>query len=236
MPHAYISVPYTWVFHGFLCDKALIEDADSNLFFCDILFDTSVQPFGIRFSENLNQASTEKTDKITKLQTYSRDAGNLHALVLRASKSVDFYFNGAKLFSSTNLKDEEGNSLIVVDIGITSDHIYLRTDKDTTYKLNFDGKKRVLFSEAKKCKKIDSGNWNRILHERVRHERIELFFDFKLSDTNLYVTYDRFTSSFDLLAKFFKCQTAQITDEAQYLLGISKDNDTVGLFQEASDP
>lgn len=78
--------------------------------------------------------------------------------------------------------------------------------------MSFEGKTRLLFTQAKQVKKINAGNWNRILQERVRHERIELFFDFKLNNTNLYVTYDRFNSSFDLMSgkKNFVSETALI--------------------------
>lgn len=78
--------------------------------------------------------------------------------------------------------------------------------------MSYEGKMRLLFTQAKRVTKINACNWNRILHERVRHERIELFFDFKLNDTNLYVTYDRFNSSFDLMSgkKTFNSETALI--------------------------
>jgi hypothetical protein len=36
IPYAYYQIHNTWKFHGFLCGKALIEDADNNLFFCDV--------------------------------------------------------------------------------------------------------------------------------------------------------------------------------------------------------
>ena len=72
---------------------------------------------------------------------------------------------------------------------------------EDTYRLKYDGKKRILFSEAKKDMKIDSSNWNRILQERIKHERIELFFDFKLNGTELYVSYDKFCSSYELMTK-----------------------------------
>ena len=105
------------------------------------------------------------------------------------------------MFSSASLSNPALAKMLFYDIGITSDRIYLRTDKDETYKIRFDGKKNVVFNDAKLCSKIDSCNWNRILHERIKHERIELFFDFKLNNSELYVTYDRFCSSFDLLVK-----------------------------------
>jgi hypothetical protein len=219
------------VFHGFLCGKALVEDAENNLFFCDVSFDTKVKPYQIKFNENMSTEPSDVDDKIIKVETYSRDANNLHALVLKQSKTVDFYFNGVKLFTSANLTDFNGSKLVFFDIGITSDRIYLRTDMDETYRLKFDGKKRIVFRDAKKCSKIDSTNWQRILHERIKHERIELFFDFKMNGNELYVTYDRFCSSFDLLVKTeFKPETSQIGQEAQYLLGVNKDGDTVGLF------
>jgi hypothetical protein len=220
-----------------LCGKALIEDAENNLFFCEVAFDTSVKPYKIKFNENLSVEPRDNPDKIIKVQTYSRDVNSLHALVLKQSKTVDFYFNGIKIFVSASVADPVCSKLVFFDIGITSDKIYLRTDKDETYKLKYDGKKRVVFGDAKVSSKIDSANWNRILHERVKHERIELFFDFKLNKEELYVTYDRFCSSFDLLVKTeFRPETSIINQEGQYLLGVSKDGDTVGLFQEASDP
>jgi hypothetical protein len=40
VPHGYIQINHNWVFHGFLCGKALIEDAENNLFFCEVAFDT----------------------------------------------------------------------------------------------------------------------------------------------------------------------------------------------------
>lgn len=83
-----------------------------------------------------------------------------------------------KLFSS----EASHLDLKFDDIGITSDHIYMRTNKEVCYKMKFDGKKRLIFSDAKVSQKLDSGNWNRILHERIRHERVELFFDFKMND------------------------------------------------------
>ena len=159
----------------------MIEDAENNLFFCDVAFDTSVKPYKIKLNENMSEEPTEIPDKILKVQTYSRDVNNLHALVLKQSKTVDFYFNGVKIFASASLSDPVASKLVFFDIGITSDRIYLRTDKDETYKLKFDGKKRIIFGDAKLSSKIDSANWNRILHERVKHERIELFFDFKLN-------------------------------------------------------
>lgn len=86
---------------------------------------------------------------------------------------------------------------------------------EITYRMKYDGRNRLIFRNAKRVDKIDSTNWQRILHERVKHERIELFFDFKLNDTSLYVSYDRFSSSFDLLTKLeFKPVSAQIKEEA----------------------
>lgn len=83
VPHGHIQINHNWVFHGFLCGKALIEDAENNLFFCDVAFDTSVKPYKIKFNENLSLEPTEMPDKIIKVQTYSRDVNNLHALVLK---------------------------------------------------------------------------------------------------------------------------------------------------------
>jgi hypothetical protein len=104
--------------------------------------------------------------------------------------------------------------LLFEDIGITSEKIYLRTNKEETYKIVYEGRRYLSFDQAKIDNKIDIGNWNRILHERIRHERIELFFDFKLNNDRLYVTYDRFTSSFDLMDKIFKCETSLISQES----------------------
>jgi hypothetical protein len=207
-----VQIHRNWVFHGFLCGKALIEDAENNLFFCEVAFDTTVKPYTIKFNESMATEVTDQgSDKIVKVETYSRDVNSLHALVLKQSKSVDFYYNGAKLFASASLSNPVSARMLFYDIGITSDRIYLRTDKDETYRLRFDGKRNVVFTDAKLCTKIDSCNWNRILHERIKHERIELFFDFKLNANELYVSYDRFCSSFDLLVKTeFRCETALI--------------------------
>jgi hypothetical protein len=49
----------------------------------------------------------------------------------------------------------------------------------------------------------------------VKHERIELFFDFKLNGTDLFVSFDKFSSSFDLMTKLdFKPATVLIKEEA----------------------
>lgn len=201
MSHAHLSVPHPLIFHGWLCGKALLEDADNNLFFCDVAFDTTSKPMKIRFNEHLATVpSTDRpADKIVKVLTYSRDVSHLHALVLKQSRTIDFYFNGVKLFSSAL----SCPTLQIEDIGITSDHIFFRSVEGETMRLKFDGKKRLAFTQAKVCNHLDAGNWSRILHERVRHERIELFFDFKLNDTDIYVTFDRFTSAYDLLNKVF---------------------------------
>ena len=123
---------------------------------------------------------------------------------------------------------------------MTSTHLYVRTAvKDITYKIKYVNKKKLTWSQAKPCsEKLDAGNWNRIMHERVRHERIELFFDFKMSQRNeLYVTFDRFAASFDLMQQSFKPQTVFLGQESQYIVGTSaKDASVMGLFQEASDP
>lgn len=66
-----------------MCGKALIEDAENKLFFCDVAFDTSVKPYKIKFNENMSQEASDSPDKIIKVQTYSRDVNNLHALVLK---------------------------------------------------------------------------------------------------------------------------------------------------------
>lgn len=228
--HAYYDIPKNWVFHGFLCGKALIEDAENNLFFCEMNFDATSKPIKIRFNEALCQESTSLPDKIVAMETYTKDDNALYALVLKQSGAIEFYYNGAKLLSSAKEKT------VITLIGLTSNHIYLRTASDETLKLKFEGKKRLLFSHAKRCTRITDKNWNRILHERVKHERIELFFDFKMNANNLYVTFDRFTSSFDLLNSSAPPVTANLGAEAQYLLGVNKGGDTVGLFQEASDP
>ena len=53
IPHAYVAIHGNWTFHGFLAGKALIEDADHNLHFSDMNFDTSSSPFKISFGENI---------------------------------------------------------------------------------------------------------------------------------------------------------------------------------------
>ena len=221
----------------------MVEDADHNLHFCDMNFDTSSKPYKITFGENMARIpqSLEDNqilgaDQIESLETYSRDTGTLYALTLKKSGGVDFYFNGIKLFSSTSVSGGNGR-LSFEAIGITSDKIYLRTRGGETYKLRFDGKRRLVFRDAKRDLKVDGGNWNRILHERIKHERIELYFDFKLNGNELYVSYDRYSSGFDLMTKNeFRPETQVIKEEAQYMLGVSKNGDTVGLFQEAADP
>jgi len=144
----------------------------------------------------------------------SRDVNTLYALTLKKSGGVDFYFNGVKLFSSTSLSG--GDGLIQFEgIGITSDKIYLRSKAGDTFKLKYDGKRRLVFREAKRDQKIDKGNWNRILHERIKHERIELFFDFKLNGAELYVSFDRFCGAFNLMTKNeFKPEVQLIKEEA----------------------
>jgi hypothetical protein len=133
---------------------------------------------------------------------------------LKKSGGVDFYFNGIKLFSSNSVSG--GNGRVLFDaIGITSDKIYMRAKSGDTYKLKFDGKRRLVFRDAKIDTKLDQGNWNRILHERIKHERIELFFDFKINGAVLYVSYDRFCSTFELMTKNeFKPETQLIKEEA----------------------
>jgi hypothetical protein len=152
----------------------------------------------------------------------------LYALTLKKSGGVDFYFNGAKLFSSNSIS---GGGLLFEAIGITSDKIYLRSRAGETFKLKFDGRRRLVFKEARVDTRVDAGNWNRIMHERIKHERIELFFDFKLNGNELYVSYDRFCSAFELLTKNeFRAETSMIKEEAQYMLGVAKNGETVGLF------
>lgn len=107
VPHAYFKIQNTWKFHGFLCSKALIEDADNNLYFCELQFEGQQPPFAIRFMEPLSQMPTDTTkpaDPITDLKTYSRDQNTLFAVVLKQSGIVEFYFNGIKLFSSASLQ------------------------------------------------------------------------------------------------------------------------------------
>lgn len=53
------------------------------MFFCDVAFDTSVKPYKIKFNENMAVEPTDVPDKILKVQIYSRDVNNLHALVLK---------------------------------------------------------------------------------------------------------------------------------------------------------
>lgn len=104
----------------------------------------------------------------------------------------EFYLNGAKIWASLNQQR-------FTEIGITSSAIYLRTAvKELVYRIKYSSKKRLTWSMAKRCENF--GSWSRLLHERIRHERIELYFDFKLShEDQLHVTFDRFASSFDLM-------------------------------------
>lgn len=53
IPHAFTEIHGSWVFHGFLSGKALIEDADHNLHFSDMNFDTTQRPFKINFGEKM---------------------------------------------------------------------------------------------------------------------------------------------------------------------------------------
>lgn len=138
-------------------------------------------------------------------------------MVLRECKTVDFYFNGAKLFSSGSYDMSFDTTKTFSRIGpLTTDHIYLYSDADNSmYRMRFDGKKRVLFSQAKRISQMEAISENRIYHERIKHERIELFFDFKVNNHGLYVTYDKFVSHFDLMDKELTCTTAKLgTDEA----------------------
>lgn len=57
VPHGTLDVPENCVFHGFLCGKALIEDADGNLHFSELLFDMTKQPFTMRVNERLSRLS-----------------------------------------------------------------------------------------------------------------------------------------------------------------------------------
>lgn len=61
----------------------MIEDADNNLFFCEMQFDTSVKPIRIRFNEPLSLETHGSVDKIIKIETYTKDANTLFALVLK---------------------------------------------------------------------------------------------------------------------------------------------------------
>ena len=184
-------------------------------------FNTSSRPYDITFAENMSRVPQQHednqilgNDEIIAIETYSRDVNTLYALTLKKSGGVDFYFNGVKLFSSTSLSG--GDGLIQFEgIGITSDKIYLRSKAGDTFKLKYDGKRRLVFREAKRDQKIDKGNWNRILHERIKHERIELFFDFKLNGAELYVSFDRFCGAFNLMTKNeFKPEVQLIKEEA----------------------
>ena len=51
VPYGYTKIPDLWVFHGFLCGKALIEDAENKLYFCDMTFDTTKKPYPINFMD-----------------------------------------------------------------------------------------------------------------------------------------------------------------------------------------
>jgi hypothetical protein len=66
IPHAYVAIHGSWTFHGFLAGKALIEDADHNLHFSDMNFDTSSRPFKISFGENI--ARIPSANEINQIQ------------------------------------------------------------------------------------------------------------------------------------------------------------------------
>ena len=63
------------------------------------------------------EVSDRGSDKIVKVEMYSRDVNSLHALVLKQSKSVDFYYNGAKLFASASLSNPVSARMLFYDIG-----------------------------------------------------------------------------------------------------------------------
>ena len=107
--YGYVKIPDCWAFHGFLCGKALLEDANNNLFFCEINFDTSQKPIKLRFFEALSQVPISFPDRIVKVLTYSKDVNILYAVVLKESKAVEFYYNGIKLFNSAPLQDTDGS-------------------------------------------------------------------------------------------------------------------------------
>lgn len=86
-----------------------MEDADNNLFFCEVSLDATKKPIKLRFFEALSQVSRNDPDRIVKVLTYSRDVNNLYAVVLKESKAVEFYYNGIKLFNSATLEDKDGS-------------------------------------------------------------------------------------------------------------------------------